>query len=82
LDQKLCNGCQNCVERCSFDAIKMVKVPGSKKMKAELITEECMGCGVCVVGCPQKVLTFELIRPPEHIPPSDASPLTAPIALK
>ena len=69
VDQGLCNGCQTCVQRCPFDAMKMVKVPNSKKMKAELIAEACMGCGVCVVGCEQKALTFELIRPPEHIPP-------------
>jgi Na+-translocating ferredoxin:NAD+ oxidoreductase subunit B len=82
LDQEKCSGCQTCVERCSFGAIKMVKVPGSKKMKAEIIDKECMGCGVCVVGCPQKALTYELIRPPEHIPPAEAAPLKAPIPLK
>jgi len=74
LDQEKCNGCQTCVERCSFEAIDMVKVPGSKKLKAQINTEECMGCGVCVVGCPQKAMTYELIRPPEHIPPAEASP--------
>jgi ferredoxin len=74
IDQEKCNGCQTCVERCSFGAVDMVKVPGSKKMKAQINTEKCMGCGVCVVGCPQKALTYKLIRPPEHIPPSEASP--------
>jgi ferredoxin len=46
----------------------MVKVEGSKKMKARVIAEKCFGCGVCVVGCKDKALTFELVRPPEHIP--------------
>jgi ferredoxin len=69
VDQEKCNGCQTCVELCPFDAMRMVKPTGSKKMKAELIADECMGCGVCVVGCKQKALTYELIRPPEHIPP-------------
>jgi len=32
-----------------------------------------MGCGVCVVGCKQKALTYELIKPPEHIPPDSAA---------
>jgi ferredoxin len=27
-----------------------------------------MGCGLCVIKCPQKAITLELIRPPEHIP--------------
>ncbi len=70
VDLELCSGCQTCVERCPFDAVQMVPVKGSKKMKAEIIEKECMGCGVCVVGCPQKALTYELIRPPEHIPPA------------
>jgi len=41
----------------------------SKKKKAYIIKDFCMGCGSCVVGCQQKALTFELVRPPEHIPP-------------
>jgi len=77
-----CNGCQTCVERCPFEAMKMVKVPNSKKMKAELIAEACMGCGVCVVGCEQKALTFELIRPPEHIPPDSERLFRETIVLK
>ncbi len=68
VDQNLCTGCQTCMERCPFDAIEMVKVAGSKKMKARVIAEKCFGCGVCVVGCKDKALTFELVRPPEHIP--------------
>jgi ferredoxin len=81
VNQELCNGCQTCVERCPFDAMKMARVAGSKKMKAELIAGECMGCGVCVVACPQKALTFELIRPPEHIPPASAAFQTRPGAV-
>jgi ferredoxin len=26
-----------------------------------------MGCGVCIVGCEQKALTYEIVRPPAHI---------------
>lgn len=69
IDQESCVGCQECVERCPFDAMEMVKVPGSKKLKASLIEDECMGCGVCVVGCRQQAILYEMIRPPEHIPP-------------
>jgi len=73
VDQELCTGCQECVERCPFDAIEMVKTENSKKMKAQVIKEKCMGCGVCVVGCESKALTFELVRPPEHIPATTSS---------
>ena len=68
VDEGLCTGCQECVERCPFQAIEMQKPAGSKKLKAHIINEKCKGCGVCVVGCKQKALTFELVRPPEHIP--------------
>jgi electron transport complex protein RnfB len=64
-----CSGCQECVERCQFDAIEMVKVPGSKKMKAAVDEEKCYGCGLCVVGCTSGALKMKIIRPPEHIPP-------------
>jgi Pyruvate/2-oxoacid:ferredoxin oxidoreductase delta subunit len=71
----LCNGCQTCAERCYFDAIEMIKAPGSKKLKSSIINKHCMGCGSCVVGCPQKAITLELIRPPEHIPTVSAMEL-------
>jgi NAD-dependent dihydropyrimidine dehydrogenase PreA subunit/predicted transcriptional regulator len=73
VDQEKCNGCQTCIEKCSFSSIEMVKAPGSKKLKAKITPKECYGCGVCVVGCPQKAIKFDLIRPPEHIPPASAA---------
>ena len=63
-----CNGCQDCVERCPFDAIEMVKPEGSKKLKALVDAEKCFGCGVCVVGCEPEALKMKVVRPPEHIP--------------
>ena len=45
----------------------MKKVPGSKKMKAFVDTEQCMGCGLCVIGCEQKALKFDLVKPPEYL---------------
>jgi Pyruvate/2-oxoacid:ferredoxin oxidoreductase delta subunit len=66
-DNELCIGCQECVERCPFDAIEMKKVPGSKKLKASINSDDCKGCGVCIVGCKQKALRYELVRPPEHV---------------
>ncbi len=69
VNQELCKGCQQCYKRCPFGAIETLKVDDPKKMKAKVIPEKCMGCGVCVIGCKQKALTFNLIRPPEFIPP-------------
>lgn len=66
---ELCKGCNVCVQRCPFGAIEMAEVAGADKPKAKVNKEKCLGCGVCVIGCKQKALTFELIRPPDFIPP-------------
>jgi len=66
VNEELCKGCQDCVERCPFNAIEMRKVAGSKKLKAHVINENCKGCGVCIVGCKQKALRYELVRTPEY----------------
>ncbi len=67
--QELCKGCQLCLKRCPFGAVEMVEVEGDAKPKALVKKEKCLGCGVCVVGCKQKAMTFDLVRPPEFIPP-------------
>jgi ferredoxin len=45
----------------------MRKSANSKKLKAHIINENCKGCGVCIVGCKQRALRYELVRPPEYI---------------
>lgn len=76
VEQADCAGCQECVSRCFFEAIEMVKVPGSKKLKAAVNQDKCMGCGLCVIGCEQKALIFDLVKPPEYlrVPASSARP--------
>ena len=69
VNQELCKGCEKCSKRCPFSAIEMIEVAGADKPKALVNKEKCLGCGVCVIGCKQKALTFELIRPPDFIPP-------------
>jgi|APSaa5957512622_1039677.scaffolds.fasta_scaffold47333_1 Na+-translocating ferredoxin:NAD+ oxidoreductase subunit B len=72
-DQETCSGCQVCVDRCHFDAIEMVKVEGSKKLKAEIDREKCFGCGLCVIKCESDSITMELVRPLDHIPRENAT---------
>lgn len=67
-DLDTCTGCQDCIDRCQFDALEMQRQTGSRKYKAVVDTEKCMGCGVCVLVCGPESLQMKLVRSPEHIP--------------
>jgi len=69
VNEELCKGCQDCVERCPFDAIEMRPSATSKRLKAFVIAEKCKGCGLCIVGCKQNALTYKIVRPPEYLKP-------------
>ena len=71
IDEDLCVGCQDCVEKCPFNAIEMRKTENSKEMKAYVISEKCKGCGVCIVGCKQKAMRYEIVRPLEYLKGED-----------
>jgi NAD-dependent dihydropyrimidine dehydrogenase PreA subunit len=49
-DEKVCNGCNNCIERCVMDIL----MPNPEKGKPPIILypEECWYDGVCVESCP------------------------------
>jgi len=46
VDPELCNGCQECVERCQLEARIMVDDVATVNL------DRCIGCGNCVVICP------------------------------
>lgn len=62
VDQELCTGCQDCVERCFFGAIEMVKPPQGGIAIATVNEERCFGCGLCTLVCEPGALTMRLIR--------------------
>jgi len=68
VDMEQCVGCEVCTKRCFFHAIEMRLTMNSDKKKAHILEDYCMGCGSCIVGCKKNALTFELVRPSEHIP--------------
>lgn len=72
VDADLCNGCQDCVERCFFCAIEMARAPGELKLKATIDEQKCFGCGVCVLACPVDALTMKLLAP--DTPATTANP--------
>jgi ferredoxin len=48
VDMSMCSGCGRCLERCIFNARKIVN------KKSIIIEENCMGCGLCTTTCPSK----------------------------
>ncbi len=66
-DLESCSGCQDCIERCQFDAISMYRDKDGE-LKAAIDKDKCFGCGACVVGCPYGSLKMRCVRSPEHIP--------------
>ncbi|MBM3293295.1 MAG: 4Fe-4S dicluster domain-containing protein [Candidatus Aminicenantes bacterium] len=48
IDDKLCSGCQICVNLCPFTAITYDKEKGLSAVTDAL----CKGCGTCVAACP------------------------------
>lgn len=62
IDQDECIGCEDCVDRCPFDAIEMVDDPSSREPKAAVDEEKCYGCGVCVIACPTGAITMKLAK--------------------
>jgi ferredoxin len=74
VDNEKCNGCEECVPRCFFDAIEMKEVPGLDTPKAVINAENCVGCGLCVLKCGPGAITMELVRAPDFIPETIAGP--------
>jgi len=59
-----CNGCELCVERCFFDAMR--RVEGEEL--AAVDDQKCMGCGVCRDVCVTDAIKMELVRSADFIP--------------
>jgi len=58
IDEKLCDGCGNCITSCPEHAIRIVDTPAGKK--ARLVKEfYCDGLGACLGTCPTGALTIE-----------------------
>jgi NAD-dependent dihydropyrimidine dehydrogenase PreA subunit/DNA-binding transcriptional ArsR family regulator len=73
-----CIACGKCInERCPIGAISMKYFPEFGGERSYTDTEECIGCGLCVLTCPAEARKMKLVRPPEHIPEPSALPSIA-----
>jgi len=56
VDGEVCQGCELCIDRCPFHALRMVD------QLAQVDEGRCLGCGVCADACPDGALA--LVRRP------------------
>lgn len=65
VNEDLCTGCGNCVERCQMDAITIENDLSTINIK------RCIGCGNCIFDCPSDAITMinkeEMKIPPETL---------------
>ncbi|MHA1126625.1 MAG: 4Fe-4S binding protein [Candidatus Heimdallarchaeota archaeon] len=52
IDEEICSGCGNCVDRCQMDAITL------EGDFAVIEQKRCIGCGNCLIGCPEDAITL------------------------
>ncbi|NHJ49494.1 MAG: 4Fe-4S dicluster domain-containing protein [Asgard group archaeon] len=68
INEELCTGCGNCIDRCQMDAITMdndLSVINQKR---------CIGCGNCILDCPADAIAL-VMKEGRKIPPANAEEL-------
>ena len=64
MDPEECIGCDLCLERCYFKALRMEE----DQELAAVDPDNCMGCGLCQVVCPTDAILMQEARPEEFVP--------------
>lgn len=62
VDELICNGCEDCIKTCQFNALSM------DGLLAKVDAVRCTGCGVCVIHCSTGALGL-VRRPEEEVKP-------------
>jgi len=53
IDLGKCTGCNECVEVCPADAIKI-------KSEKAVVSDKCVECGACVNVCPNEAISLPM----------------------
>lgn len=67
IDANLCTGCEDCHDRCYFNALETIKSDGGE-IVSQVITDKCMGCGLCQTTCPAVAISLKEVREIDFIP--------------
>ena len=63
VDEDLCTGCGECVDKCQLEAIVLAD------NVAKINVDRCIGCGVCAYHCPFEAMTLvsrkDFVEPPK-----------------
>ena len=59
VDPELCDGCQDCLQECVYDAIDMVRPIRGKRLRAKVDPDRCCGCWACAPVCPLHGITMD-----------------------
>lgn len=69
VEADVCSGCEECIDRCWFNAITM-----SPEGVVEINHDVCEGCGLCVTICPTSALTLREKAGSERYKPGSTHP--------
>jgi len=61
VDLESCTACEECLDRCFFDAITVDDT-------ARIDEDKCMGCGLCAVTCPVGAISLKETRKEGFVP--------------
>ncbi|NHJ32568.1 MAG: 4Fe-4S ferredoxin [Asgard group archaeon] len=73
VDEELCSGCGNCIDRCQIDAITL------EGDYAVILEKRCIGCGNCIIDCPEEAISL-ISKENPRVPPLTTSDLFEKIA--
>lgn len=63
-----CVRCMDCMEYCPYECFEEVEVEGLRGVFPKVMPEGCVGCGLCVVVCPEQEERAIVVYPVDTVP--------------